>query len=75
MSKSPDDIKSIIEAFPTIGAFAKAIGCNYEAARQMRRHGRINVKYWPKLTKACQEIDVDGVTYDWLVMQHQTEVS
>ncbi|RWE25096.1 MAG: hypothetical protein EOS77_29345, partial [Mesorhizobium sp.] len=41
VSGLPTSISELIDRWQSIGAFAAAVGCGYEAARQMRRRGRI----------------------------------
>ncbi|TIO28765.1 MAG: hypothetical protein E5X93_09430, partial [Mesorhizobium sp.] len=41
ISGLPTSISGLIDSWQSIGAFAADVGCGYEAARQMRRRGRI----------------------------------
>lgn len=69
MSEAPHTIPDLIDRWPTIGEFAIAIGCKYEAARQMRLRGSIAPDHWPRVIDAALSAGVRGVDYDWLVAQ------
>lgn len=69
MSKSPASITDLISRWPTIGDFANAIGCGYEAARQMRYRDRIAPEHWQAVIDAARAAGVSGVTYQWLAAQ------
>ncbi|PHP66530.1 hypothetical protein CSC94_12620 [Zhengella mangrovi] len=63
---TPRDIEDLISKWPSIGDFASAIGCGYEAARQMRMRNSIAPKHWTNVVSACAENGVDGVSLEWL---------
>lgn len=62
----PKTISGLIDRWQSIGAFAADIGCGYEAARQMRRRGRIAPQHWPHVVAASRRLGVAGVSYEWL---------
>lgn len=66
----PNSIADLTANWPTIGAFADAIGCGYEAARQMRNRNAIAAKHWQRVISASQEHGISGVTYEWLAALH-----
>ncbi len=65
-SALPTSISGLIDRWQSIGAFAADIGCGYEAARQMRRRGRIAPQHWPHVVAASRRLGVAGVSYEWL---------
>lgn len=69
MSNAPNTIPDLIDRWPTIGEFARSIGCEYEAARQMRLRSSIAPEHWPRVIKASKKQGVTGVTNDWLIAQ------
>ena len=66
ISGPPTTISGLIDCWQSIGAFAADVGCGYEAARQMRRRGRIAPQHWPHVVAASRRRGIDGVTYEWL---------
>jgi hypothetical protein len=66
ISASPSSISGLIGRWRSIGAFAADVGCGYEAARQMRRRGRIAPQHWPHVVAASRRLGVAGVSYEWL---------
>jgi hypothetical protein len=53
----------IFALWPSLAAFAADAEVSYGAAKQMRRRGMINAKYWPALFKgaAARNIDMKSV--------------
>ncbi|MGX8008316.1 hypothetical protein ACVDG8_004510 [Mesorhizobium sp. ORM8.1] len=66
ISEPPASISALIDRWQGIGAFAADVGCGYEAARQMRRRGRIAPQHWPHVVAASRRRGIDGITYEWL---------
>ncbi|WP_245420778.1 MULTISPECIES: hypothetical protein [unclassified Mesorhizobium] len=66
VSGLPTSISELIDRWQSIGAFAAAVGCGYEAARQMRRRGRIAPQHWPHVVAASRRLGIAGVSYEWL---------
>lgn len=66
---TPNSISELISNWKTIGDFAGAVGCGYEAARQMRRRESIAPEHWPSVIAACKSQGVKGVTFEWLAKQ------
>lgn len=66
VSALPASISGLIDCWGSIGAFAADIGCGYEAARQMRRRGRIAPQHWPHVVAASRRLGIAGVSYEWL---------
>ena len=66
VSALPTSISGLIDRWGSIGAFAADIGCGYEAARQMRRRGRIAPQHWPHVVAASRRQGIAGVSYEWL---------
>jgi hypothetical protein len=66
ISEPPSSISRLIDRWHSIGAFAADVGCGYEAARQMRRRGRIAPQHWPHVVAASRRRGIDGVSYEWL---------
>jgi len=66
ISGPPPSISLLIDRWQSIGAFAADVGCGYEAARQMRRRGRIAPQHWPHVVAASRRRGIDGVSYEWL---------
>lgn len=66
VSALPASISGLIDRWGSIGAFAADIGCGYEAARQMRRRGRIAPQHWPHVVAASRRLGIAGVSYEWL---------
>jgi hypothetical protein len=66
ISGLPTNISGLIDRWGSIGAFAADIGCGYEAARQMRRRGRIAPQHWPHVVAASRRLGIAGVSYEWL---------
>ncbi|MBN9551734.1 MAG: hypothetical protein J0H31_23450 [Alphaproteobacteria bacterium] len=62
----PTNISGLIDRWGSIGAFAADVGCGYEAARQMRRRGRIAPQHWPHVVAASRRLGIAGVNYEWL---------
>ena len=62
----PNTIPDLISKWPTIGAFAAAVGCGYEAARKMRDRGKIAPEHWEAVVAAAKANGVPGVSYEWL---------
>jgi hypothetical protein len=69
MNDAPHSISDLVARWDTIGDFADAISCGYEAARQMRRRESIAPEHWPKVIEAAKARGIPGVTIDWLVEQ------
>lgn len=66
ISASPTSIPGLIGRWHSIGAFAADVGCGYEAARQMRRRGRIAPQHWPHVVAASRRLGIAGISYEWL---------
>ncbi|MDX8440576.1 hypothetical protein [Mesorhizobium australafricanum] len=66
ISGLPTNISGLIDRWQSIGAFAADVGCGYEAARQMRRRGRIAPQHWPQVVVASRRLGIAGVSYEWL---------
>ncbi|WP_244507933.1 hypothetical protein [Mesorhizobium sp. ORS 3428] len=66
ISGPPTSISGLIDRWQSIGAFAADVGCGYEAARQMRRRGRIAPQHWPHVVAASRRLGIAGVSYEWL---------
>ncbi|WP_245431372.1 hypothetical protein [Mesorhizobium atlanticum] len=66
VSGLPTSISGLIDRWGSIGAFAADVGCGYEAARQMRRRGRIAPQHWPHVVAASRRLGIAGVSYEWL---------
>lgn len=66
ISGLPTSISGLIDRWVSIGAFAADVGCGYEAARQMRRRGRIAPQHWPHVLAASRRLGIAGVSYEWL---------
>ncbi|MDG4882865.1 hypothetical protein [Mesorhizobium sp. WSM4884] len=66
ISGLPTSISGLIDSWQSIGAFAADVGCGYEAARQMRRRGRIAPQHWPHVVAASRRLGIAGVSYEWL---------
>ncbi|CDX21668.1 conserved exported hypothetical protein [Mesorhizobium sp. ORS 3324] len=62
----PASVSALIDRWQSIGAFAADVGCGYEAARQMRRRGRIAPQHWPHVVAASRRRGIAGVSYEWL---------
>ncbi|WP_245429337.1 hypothetical protein [Mesorhizobium sp. WSM3860] len=62
----PTSISGLIDSWQSIAAFAADVGCGYEAARQMRRRGRIAPQHWPHVVAASRRRGIAGVSYEWL---------
>ncbi len=69
MKPEPDSIPALIAEWPTIVEFASAVGCGYEAARQMRRRGSIAPEHWNNVVAASQSRKIEGITFEWLARQ------
>ncbi|TPI19837.1 hypothetical protein [Mesorhizobium sp. B4-1-1] len=63
-SAQPADIPELIDSWQSIGAFAADVGCGYEAARQMRRRGRIAPQHWPHVVAASRRHGIAGVSHE-----------
>ncbi|WP_292431236.1 hypothetical protein [Mesorhizobium sp.] len=61
----PTSVTALIDRWQSIAAFAADVGCGYEAARQMRRRGRIAPQHWPHVVAASRRLGI-GVSYEWL---------
>lgn len=59
-------IRSLIDRWPTLGAFAEDAGVTYGAAKQMRRRGSIPPEHWAAIvtSKTGREL---GLTSDLLM--------
>jgi len=66
ISGLPMSISGLIDRWHSIGAFAADVGCGYEAARQMRRRGRIAPQHWGRVVAASRRLGIAGVSYEWL---------
>ncbi|WP_278088262.1 hypothetical protein [Mesorhizobium sp. WSM4989] len=66
ISGLPTSISGLIDSWQSIGAFAADVGCGYEAARQMRRRGRIAPQHWPHVVAASRRRGIAGISYEWL---------
>jgi hypothetical protein len=69
MNDLPTSIPDLISRWKTIGAFAAAVGCGYEAARKMRDRQSIAPEHWPAVVRAAEGHGVAGVTLEWLASQ------
>lgn len=65
----PNSIQNLIEAWPTISAFADEIGCGYEAARAMRRRNSIAPEHWQSVVEASRKRGISGIDFGWLASQ------
>lgn len=66
ISGLPTSVSGLIDRWQSIGAFAADVGCGYEAARQMRRRGRIAPQHWLHVVAASRRLGIAGVSYEWL---------
>ncbi|MBB4005829.1 hypothetical protein [Allorhizobium taibaishanense] len=66
MSKTVSTISELIDQWPTIADFASAVGCGYEAARQMRRRGSIAPKHWARVVDASAAQGIEEISFAWL---------
>jgi len=73
MSDAPTSISDLISRWPTIGEYAAAVGCGYEAARKMRDRESIAPEHWPAVVAAAARCGVAGVTLDWLAARRAPE--
>lgn len=73
MQTEPSSISDLVAQWDTIGDFAVAVGCGYEAARQMRRRESIAPEHWAAVISAAETKGVPGVTYEWLARQRSAE--
>lgn len=71
MDKTPTSISDLIDRWKTIGDFAHAIGCGYEAARQMRNRESIAPDHWASVVREAEKMEISGVTYEWLAEQRE----
>lgn len=69
MANTPTSISDLISKWPTIVAFASAVGCGYEAARKMSDRESIAPEHWPAVVAAAKAHGVKGVTLNWLAAQ------
>jgi hypothetical protein len=69
MDHAPSSISALIAKWGTIGEFADAIGCGYEAARAMRLRNSIAPEHWARVISASEAKGVAGVTLEWLHRQ------
>jgi hypothetical protein len=69
MQIAPSSISDLISRWPTIGAFAAAVGCGYEAARKMRDRQSIAPEHWAAVVAAAKAKGLKGVSLDWLAAQ------
>ncbi len=70
MSNKPSSISALIDEWDTIAEFASAVGCGYEAARQMRLRESIAPGHWGKVVSAAKARAINGVTFEWLAERH-----
>ncbi|MBL4665001.1 MAG: hypothetical protein JKY23_03470 [Nitrospinaceae bacterium] len=63
---TPHDIRNLIDCWSSIAAFQEDMGCNYEAARQMRYRNSISPAHWGKVIEIAARSGVEGVTLEWL---------
>jgi len=63
---NPTSVSDLIDRFKSIVAFAHAVGCGYEAARQMRNRNSIAPKHWASVVSAAKSEGIEGVTLEWL---------
>ena len=73
MSTAPTSVADLISRWKTIGEYAAAVGCGYEAARKMAARGSIAPRHWSSVMVAAERQGVPGVTLDWLAAQIATE--
>lgn len=57
----------LIDAWPTLSAFADDIGVSYEAAKAWRRRNSVPAPYWGRLIECAAARGIPGVTADLLV--------
>lgn len=60
----------LIDAFGGPTAFSAVIGKGPSTASEMKRSGRIQPKYWPKIIDAAAEQNIAGVSYETLALMH-----
>jgi hypothetical protein len=72
MTDAPQTIPELIGRWKTIADFANAVGCGYEAARQMRRRESIAPEHWQSVISASETAGIEGVTYEWLAKQRRS---
>jgi len=69
MPKHPTSIQELIGRWKSIADFAADVGCEYEAARQMKLRNSIAPWHWPSVIKAAEKRGVSGVSLEWLTKQ------
>lgn len=70
MLNKPTTISELIDRWETLGDFADAIGCGYEAARQMKRRDRIAPHYWARLISVAETRGIPDIDYGWLAARY-----
>jgi hypothetical protein len=70
MNASPTTVPDLIDAFGGPSAFAKVIGKGPSTAGEMKRAGRIDVRYWPSIIEAAPGKGVLGITAEALMRMH-----
>lgn len=75
MDSMPTSIPDLVSRWETIGAFAGAIGCGYEAARKMRDRQSIAPEHWSAVIEAARAKGIPGVTLEWLAAQRAPKVA
>jgi len=69
-----NSIPELIDAFGGTSAFARAIGKGQSTASEMKRQNSIRVRHWPKVIRAAKDRGIKGVTADFLMRLHASEV-
>jgi len=64
-----DTVSVLFEQLGGPTKVARILDVGFTTASEMKRRGRIPVKYWPKLVDACREGGID-VSYERLVAMH-----
>lgn len=73
--ETPSSVADLIDRWETIGAFAVAAGCGYEAARKMRSRGSIAPSNWKGVIAAAEGKGIPGIDYEWLAMNRPVKTA
>jgi hypothetical protein len=61
-----DTFRAVIDAWPSLAAFARDIGTSENTAKGMRRRDSIPPEYWTDAVKGAASRDIDSVTLEML---------
>lgn len=75
MSSAQRTIPDLIDALGGPSGVGRIIGKGQSTVSEMKRSGKIKVRYWPAIIAAAREAGLDWVTSESLMRMHAAETA